>query len=199
GEILGSARLLPTWRDHLMKSKLARFVKRSELAAGAGIWELSRWIGGPGLDRQHDARCRTLLLTAISEFAQSHCVEYFVACLETRLVNVLVEMNWPFTFLGEPHQYDEGEAVAVRWRIGSEEYEHTRRLLEVTTPASIMASAWPSARIPPMAVSVIDALLDISSSDVLTSALEAVDLSISAHAASRPLSDFTVLHEGGHA
>lgn len=162
GEVLGSARLIPTWRPHLFDNVLTHYLDEPATAKGPGVWEYSRWAPGDGRDRDQDAASRALLLCATAEFAVAHQVEAYVACIETRFLNIFSELNWPVQFLGTVKRYETGKAVAVRFTLGMKELVATRSYLGHATPSAIELPAWlPDRPTDPLSFSVIDEILGI--------------------------------------
>ena len=162
GEVHGSARLVPTWKPHLFGGVLSDYVDNKEAARGPGVWEYSRWLPGSGLDPSLDGACRAALLCATAEFALSHQVEAFVACIETRFLNIFAEVGWPVAFLGEPQRFNRGKAVAIRFAIGPDELQSTRDCFGYSSPSSLELPAWgPDARLDPASFAVLDAILAI--------------------------------------
>jgi N-acyl-L-homoserine lactone synthetase len=162
GEVYGSARLLPTWKPHLFASVLTAYLERPEEATGPGVWEYSRWIPGDTGDQEHDAQVRALLLSATAEFALSHHVEAFVACIETRFVNIFAELGWPMSFLGAPQRHESGKAVAVRFTIGFDDLVATRAYFGLAAPSAIEIPAWLlGAPVDPICFAAIDEIFSI--------------------------------------
>lgn len=173
GEVLGSARLAPTWRPHLFAAALQRYLDDPKAATGPGVWEYSRWLPGEGTDQERDAEVRKLLLCATAEFAVAHQVEAYVACIETRFLNIFAECGWPLEMLGRPQRYPRGKAVAVRFTIGMTELAETRARFDCAGPASIELPAWlPGRPIKPVVFAMLDGLLGVEDEALLQEALE---------------------------
>lgn len=168
GEVLGSARLLPTWKEHMFQTVLAPFVEREGRCSGAGVWELSRWIAGPGHDRETDAECRGYMVTALAEFALTFNAEAIVACTDPRHINLFAELGWPLEIIGGPKSYGEGDAIAVRCAIRESDLDRCRHIFRLPVPATtIMAASAPPRLIDPRAWAIIDQLLEVEDPDLL--------------------------------
>lgn len=168
GEVLGSARLLPTWRPYMFQTILKDFVDSPGRSQGPGVWELSRWIAGPGHDRATDAECRGYMVTALAEFALSFGAEALVACTDPRHINLFAELGWGLEIIGGPKSYGEGEAVAVRCSVTEDDLKRTRHIFGLTVPAcTMMAPAAPVGGIDPRAWAIMDQMLEVDEPELL--------------------------------
>lgn len=175
GEVLASCRATPTWKPHLFET-LTGYVDKLELAHGPGIWEISRWIGGPGKDEETDMICRMHIMTALGEFALSHHIDAFVGCLELTQINLMAEVGIPFDLLGEPKGYDEGTAVALRVPAGAERLDYIRKLFGIDRPVTVMAPAWTSDRpVDPKVFAIVERAFEAEDADEIEQFLEAMD------------------------
>lgn len=168
GEVLASARLLPTWKTHMFETVLADFVETPGRESGPGVWELSRWIAGPGHDHESDAECRGLMVAALAEFSLSFGADAIVACTDPRHLNLFAELGWPLEVIGGPKPYPEGTGVGVRCMIGERDLRRVREIFKLKVPASvIMAPSGPRRPVDPRAWAVIDQMLEVDDPDLL--------------------------------
>lgn len=175
GEVLASCRVTPTWKPHLFQT-LTDFIERPELATGPGVWEISRWIGGPGKDKTIDIQCRALMFAALAEFSVSHQIDAYVGCMELSQINLMAEMGIIVDFLGEPREYDEGTAVGLRVGAGAEKLAMVRRLFRIEHPVTVMPPAWSVDRnISPKVFSIIERAFETEDADELEQFLDAIN------------------------
>jgi len=172
GELLGSYRLLPTWQPHLMGGPLAKYVEKSDRAKGAGVWEFSRWIPGFHKGREHREEVRGRLFVAAAEFALSHSVDAYVACVEVNVLNLLAEIGWPVEMLGEPTSYGTGTTVAIRFSLGHEELASTQMACQIASPTALELPMHVAERsIQPHVFAAMGELLCIEDDELLAEAL----------------------------
>jgi hypothetical protein len=113
-----------------------------------------------------------MLLCATAEFALSHHVDAYVACIETRFLNIFAELGWPMTFLGQPRRHESGKAVAIRFAVGRSELATTRAHFAQAPPSAIEIPAWLSSTpIDPLCFAVIDEIIAIEDEELRNEAL----------------------------
>ncbi|MGP1276354.1 MAG: acyl-homoserine-lactone synthase [Caulobacterales bacterium] len=174
GEVLASCRVTPSWKPHLNQT-LSAFISRTELATGPGVWEISRWIAGPGKDKRTDTQCRALMLVALAEFSVSHQIDAYVGCMDLHQVNHMAEIGIHVDWLGEPREYGEGTAVALRVAAGQKKLDLVRKLFRVDAPVTVMPPAWTSDRfVDSKAFSIVQRAFECEDADELELHLEAM-------------------------
>lgn len=117
GVLRGSARLIPTWRPHMLQTLFPEYADEPA-PMGPQIWEWTRHApGDPTFPSRVNARVKQALQIGMLEFAASRGVDAFTGILETRMLGHAVELGWRIKPLGAPRDYGEGTAVGViiRW------------------------------------------------------------------------------------
>jgi acyl-homoserine lactone synthase len=114
GRVCGSARLMPSWRPHMLKTLFPEYVQ-GDVPVGPGIWEWTRHApGGPDFTREENQMARAALHVGIMEFALSRGIDTLTGIVETRVVPKMLDMGWRCEPLGSPVEYGEGVAFAFR-------------------------------------------------------------------------------------
>lgn len=174
GEVLASCRVTPSWKPHLNQT-LSDFIAHPEKATGPGIWEISRWIAGPGKDKHTDMKCRALMLAALAELSVSHQIDAYVGCMDLHQVNLMAEIGIHVEWLGEPTDYGEGTAVALRVSAGQPKLDLVRKLFRIDSPVTVMPPAWTFDRsVDPKAFSIVQRAFECEDADELELHLEAM-------------------------
>jgi N-acyl-L-homoserine lactone synthetase len=131
GAVMGSARLIPSWRPNMLKTLFPEYCA-GKVPEGPGIWEWTRHTT-PG--RRHckefNIGVQLLMNLAILEFAQTRAVTSFIGILEAALLPYTMELGWNSLPLGAPRDYGEGVAVAIESAV------RPGHLQELRTAASI--------------------------------------------------------------
>lgn len=126
GKVFGSARLMPTWRPHMLKNLFPEYVA-GEVPTGAGIWEWTRHApGDPALSRDDNQTIRAVLHVGIMEFALSRGIDCLTGIVETRVVPKMLDMGWRCQPLGPEIAYGEGVAFAFRAPVDAANIERIR-------------------------------------------------------------------------
>lgn len=114
GAVVGSARLIPSWRPNMLKTLFPEYC-RGEVPTGPGIWEWTRHTTpGRRHDKAFNIQVQLVLNLAVLEFAQSRAIEAFIGILEAGLLPYTAELGWTSQPLGRPQSYGEGVAVAIQ-------------------------------------------------------------------------------------
>ncbi|MFL6736670.1 MAG: acyl-homoserine-lactone synthase [Sphingomonas sp.] len=124
GDHLGSARLLPTTRRHILGSLF------SELCSGApprgpGIFEITRFCLSRRQDSASRRRTRNRLVSALVSHALEHGVRTYTGVAEIGWLQQILAFGWTCRPLGPPVHLDCGLLGAIAIEIASE----TPRLL----------------------------------------------------------------------
>jgi acyl-homoserine lactone synthase len=126
GVVCGSARLMPTWRPHMLKTLFPEYVQ-GEVPVGPGIWEWTRHApGDPSFPKEDNVAARATLHVGIMEFALSRGIDVLTGIVETRVLPKMLDMGWNCEPLGLPVDYGEGVAVAFRARIDAANIDRIR-------------------------------------------------------------------------
>ena len=114
GAVMGSARLIPSWRPNMLKTLFPEYCL-GEVPTGPGIWEWTRHTT-PGRRHSKDLNIAVqfFMNMAVLEFAQSRAIDSFIGILETSLLPYTAELGWESLPLGTPHHYGEGVAIAIQ-------------------------------------------------------------------------------------
>jgi N-acyl-L-homoserine lactone synthetase len=137
GAVCGSARLMPTWRPHMLKTLFPEYV-HGEVPVGPGIWEWTRHAPGDPLFSKEDNRAaRAALHVGIMEFAISRGIDALTGIVETRVLPKMLDMGWKCEPLGLPVEYGEGVAVAFKARIDAINIDRIRERMRRYDPVLI--------------------------------------------------------------
>lgn len=114
GAVMGSARLIPSWRPNLLRTLFPEYCA-ADVPVGPGIWEWTRHTT-PGRRHSKDFNIAVqfFLNMAVLEFAASRAIDSFIGMLETNLLPYTIELGWNSAPLGPPRPYGEGIAVAIQ-------------------------------------------------------------------------------------
>lgn len=177
GEVLGSARLLPTWKPHLFETTLGDFLNDRDRARGPGIWEVSRWIAGPGFDPKTDRICRALMFAALAEFGLHFGATAVVASVDETFMAYFDEIGVPIETLGGPVSYGQGQGYAVRCEVSIAALRGIRALMKLRAPAAFTAGAVLDERPnDPVRWAILDRLLEVENRSHLESLLGAIHM-----------------------
>lgn len=126
GKVCGSARLVPTWRPHMLKDLFPEYVQ-GEVPIGAGIWEWTRHApGDPAFTKEENIQARTALHIGIMEFAVSRGIDFLTGIVETRVLPKMLDMGWKCVPLGLPIEYGEGIAFAFKAQVEAANIDRVR-------------------------------------------------------------------------
>lgn len=126
GIVCGSARLMPTWRPHMLKNLFPEYVQ-GDVPVGPGIWEWTRHApGDPAFSKEENIAARAALHIGIMEFAVSRGVDFLTGIVETRVLPKMLDMGWDCAPLGMPVEYGEGVAVAFKARVDPANIDRVR-------------------------------------------------------------------------
>ncbi len=111
GGTLGSVRLLPTTGPHLLADAFAHLCEAG-VPRGDDIWEITRLVTRPGLDRAAAERVREQLSVALVEFAVAEGVRHFTMMTHMAFLPAVMAVGWDCEPLGMPVTCD-GVAIAA--------------------------------------------------------------------------------------
>jgi acyl-homoserine lactone synthase len=117
GAVNGSMRLRPTDDTSLIGKHFPHLLApECKPRLGPSIWEITRSMRTPEY-RGSDGELRLKINCASCEFALSRGIERYVAVIDTFLLPAMRALNRDkHRVLGAPHQYAEGEMIAVELR-----------------------------------------------------------------------------------
>lgn len=142
--VVGSARLIPSWRPHMLKTLFPEYSDRP-VPEGPAIWEWTRHAGGgKNYTRRENLEIQYALNLAVLEFAASRGIEAYTGILETHILPFAADLGWRSEPLGLPHDYGEGTAVALYNPIWPGQLAHLRRVARREDPILIELPAWGS-------------------------------------------------------
>ncbi len=102
GEHLGSVRLLPTTRKHLVGDIFSMLIE-GEVPRGADVWEITRLCTSPNLaDWEAHNRVREQLATALIEYALTMGITRYTMMTHTAYLSQLLATGWDVEPLGLP-------------------------------------------------------------------------------------------------
>jgi N-acyl-L-homoserine lactone synthetase len=135
GALMGSGRLIPSWRPHMLKNLFPEYCANGQVPVGPGIWEWTRHAPpGRRFARDVNARVNMALNTAVLEFAASRGIDFYTGILEARMVNFAAEIGWRSEPLGPPLDYKEGTAIGLLNHLWPGQLEFIRKKAGITEP-----------------------------------------------------------------
>ncbi|MDP8993841.1 MAG: autoinducer synthase [Pseudomonadota bacterium] len=131
GHHLGSVRVLPTVRPHML-SVLFPELCAGEVPTGDDVWEISRLVTSPaGEGGGSVVKVHRLLALALAEFAQLNGIRRYTLVAEVHRVPALLSIGWPVKPLGLPVPVGEEQLQALQIELGPEVLETMRRRLRI--------------------------------------------------------------------
>jgi N-acyl-L-homoserine lactone synthetase len=112
GNHLGSARLLPTDRPHLLDTLFPELCEGS-VPAGPGIFEISRFCLDRDLRAAERRTVRDHLVTALVTHAFDHGIEHYTGVAEARWLQQILRFGWDCRPLGTPVRHASGMIGAL--------------------------------------------------------------------------------------
>lgn len=107
---LGSVRLLPTTRPHMLNTIFADLCPRPA-PSGPDVWEISRFLATPeGSCGANILKIHRLLAMALVEFAEANAIARYTLVAESRRMPALLSVGWTVLPLSLPTP-QEGELV----------------------------------------------------------------------------------------
>jgi N-acyl-L-homoserine lactone synthetase len=115
-EHLGSVRLLPTTRPHLMDSVFPMLCDKG-VPRGENIWEITRFCTAPQLRGKKAWMAQSNLAVGMVEFALLYGIDQYTLLAETGFLSTIMAVGWECEPLGLPQEIN-GETVgALRIKI----------------------------------------------------------------------------------
>lgn len=100
-EHLGSVRLLPTVRPHMLKEVFPHLCERG-VPRGPHIWEITRLVVSPRVDRRERLMVRNMLGRAMIEFGLLMGIRKYTMVCEMQFLSQLLASGWRCDPLGLP-------------------------------------------------------------------------------------------------
>jgi N-acyl-L-homoserine lactone synthetase len=118
GDILGSARMIPTMGDHMLAGPLAAFVERDYTRA-PNVWELTRYAPLPAGGAKNPHLAMAALSLGLLEWTVRAGVTTAVAACPTDMAAFCSRIGHTVRMLGMPKETPEGpKAVAIEMTTG---------------------------------------------------------------------------------
>ena len=102
-EHLGSVRLLPTIRGHIL-GDVFPFLCSAAVPCGPEIWEITRLVVSPRVNRSDRLMIRNMLGRAMIEYGQLVGIEKYTAVCEIGFLSQLLASGWRCDPLGLPQK-----------------------------------------------------------------------------------------------
>lgn len=144
GELLASARLLPTTAPHLM-SDLFAAACRGGVPRGPTIWEASRFCAAPGI-RSRGARLQLLWETicAVMETALLYGIDKIVFVANRALLPLAIGCGWDARVLGATLPDAKDEMTAVIAAVTPEGLRRVRERYGIAAPVIRLPGSTPT-------------------------------------------------------
>ena len=110
-EHLGSVRLLPTTRPHMLVDVFP-YLCDGDVPRGPEIWEISRLVVSPRLPRRERLTVRNMLGRSMIEFGLLTGIEKYTAVCEMGFLSQLLASGWRCDPLGIPQEV-EGSVIGA--------------------------------------------------------------------------------------
>lgn len=107
---LGSVRLLPTTRPHLL-SRVFSHLCADGVPTGEDVWEITRLCTRPGLEDSRSVRCKLML--ALIEYALLRQIHRYTCVTHLPYLSRLLAVGWDCEPLGMPAQHGGGLVGAL--------------------------------------------------------------------------------------
>lgn len=134
GDLLGSGRLIPSWRRHMLRDLFPAYCD-GPVPVGPDIWEWTRHAPpGKAHSRAFNMAVNMALNTAVVEFANARGIAGITGILEARMVPYSLSIGWRNRPLGPPRPYAEGTAIALLNEIWPGQLNHIRSLSGRASP-----------------------------------------------------------------
>jgi N-acyl-L-homoserine lactone synthetase len=127
GGHLGSVRLLPTNRPHMLSTLFSGLCPEGA-PAGDKVWEISRLVATPdGADGRNILRVHRLLALGILEFGLANGIERFTFVAESGRMPALLSIGWQVLPLSLPVLYEGSLIEAAEIIVDEKCLDHVRR------------------------------------------------------------------------
>lgn len=133
GGHLGSVRLIPTTKGHLLGDKYD-FLCDGGAPVGDDVWEITRMCTTPGLPRAVAFQIRSELLLGMVEFAAAAGIVSYTMMTHLAYLPQLLAVGWDIEPLGMPAMVDGEEIAALQVTIGPATLDRLRTMYNIREP-----------------------------------------------------------------
>lgn len=134
GEHLGSVRLLPTTRRHLVGDIFSMLIE-GEVPRGDDVWEITRLCTSPALaDWEAHNRVREQLATALIEYALTMGITRYTMMTHTAYLSQLLATGWDVEPLGLPKDVGGQQLGALQVNVHVSTLQLFRRKFAISEP-----------------------------------------------------------------
>lgn len=134
GEHLGSVRLLPTLGQHILRDVFSHLCDNG-VPTGPHIYEITRLIVSPRVDRRDRFNIRNMLGRAMIEYGFRAGIEQYTMVCETAFVSQLLASGWRCDPLGLPQKYKRSTIAALLIHNDRDSIARTRAAWRFESPA----------------------------------------------------------------
>jgi len=132
GEHLGSVRLLPTTRRHLVGDIFSMLIE-GEVPRGDDVWEITRLCTSPALaDWEAHNRVREQLATALIEYALTMGITRYTMMTHTAYLSQLLATGWDVEPLGLPKEVGGQQLGALQVNVHASTLQLFRRKFAIS-------------------------------------------------------------------
>ncbi len=139
--LLGSLRMLPTWRRSMIDEVWPQLVQAKARAGGPDIWEMSRLCIDLKVGKPLQLEIRLALFLATAEFGASRNATAFIAMSLLRHVCFTEELDWRPLPLGLPRDIDGFQCMAFGWENRPNMADETRKRIGFTKTVAMEVAA----------------------------------------------------------
>ncbi len=134
GEHIGSVRLLPTTRPHLLGDIFPMLVE-GDVPRGEEIWEITRLCTAPTLaDWEAHNAVRERLATALIEYALTMGINHYTMMTHMAFLSQLLSVGWDVEPLGLPQELDGQMLGALKVNVLPSTLQLFRRKFDLRGP-----------------------------------------------------------------
>lgn len=134
GRHLGSVRLLPSTADHML-SEVFSFLCEGQVPVGNSIWEITRLVVSPDIDRRDRLIVRNMLGRGMIEFGLLTGIDFYTCVCEMGFLSQLLASGWKCEPLGIPQLVDGAVIGALKIKCDTSSLARTRANWRYASPA----------------------------------------------------------------
>ena len=135
---LGSVRLIPTTADHML-SDVFPFLCEGEVPVGPKVWEITRLVVSPDIDRKERLVVRNMLGRGMIEFGLLTGIDCYTCVCEMGFLSQLLASGWKCEPLGLPQLVDGAVIGALKIQCDTSSLARTRASWRYASPALRLA------------------------------------------------------------
>ena len=133
-EHLGSVRLLPTTRGHIL-GDVFPFLCDADVPCGSDVWEITRLVVSPRVGRQDRLMIRNMLGRAMIEYGHLAGIKKYTAVCEIGFLSQLLASGWRCDPLGLPQKVGTSMVGALLIHNDADSLARTRAAWRFESPA----------------------------------------------------------------